>query len=70
MLARKLAHLFALEVNQWWPRAWIEERQLALVRSLARFCAREVPLYRERFREAGVTAEQLRSLDDLRRFRW
>lgn len=67
-LARKLAHLLSLEVNQWWPRAWIEERQLALLRSLARFCAREVPLYRERFREVGVSAEDLRSLDDLSRF--
>ena len=49
------------------PRAEMERLQLhRLKRQVAR-AAERVPLHRERLRAAGVTASDLRSLDDLRR---
>ncbi|PLX96954.1 MAG: phenylacetate--CoA ligase [Desulfuromonas sp.] len=50
------------------PREAIEALQLKrLKRTLERVYA-TVPFYRENFRQAGVTPEALKSLDDLRRF--
>ena len=47
-------------------RAAIEALQLERLRDTVARVA-DVPLYREKFRETGITAESVRSLDDLRR---
>jgi phenylacetate-CoA ligase len=45
----------------------LQRVQLARLQQLVARAAERVPLYRERLREAGVTAADIRSLDDLRR---
>jgi len=67
-LVRKLGHLATLQANQWRSRVAIEQRQLRLLKDMVRFCEARVPLYRRRFRAAGVSAADLRTLADLRHF--
>ena len=49
------------------PRAQLRELQRERLRTLAAYVYERVGLYRERFDEAGVQPDQIRSLDDLRR---
>ena len=49
------------------PRAQLGELQRDRLRTLAAYVYERVGLYRERFDEAGVQPDQIRSLDDLRR---
>ncbi len=49
------------------PRAELERLQLARLRTLVTTVAQRVPLYRERFRQAGVRPDEIGSLADLRR---
>ena len=49
------------------PREELARRQLAALRRVVAWVAERVPLYRERLRQAGVTAEDLRTLADVRR---
>ena len=49
------------------PRADLERLQLARLQALVARLHERVPLYRERFARAGVTAESITSLNDLRR---
>ncbi len=49
------------------PRAELEALQLHRLRRTVAWVARRVPLYRERLRAAGVSAEDIRSLADLAR---
>jgi phenylacetate-CoA ligase len=67
-LARKLAYLSQATANQWLPRRVIEAQQLRALRRMLGFCEREVPLYRELFQKAGVTAKDVQRIDDLRFF--
>jgi len=50
------------------PRQELEALQLELLREHLDFASRNSPYYRQSFREAGVTASEVKSLDDLRRF--
>jgi phenylacetate-CoA ligase len=68
MVARKLAYLAAAMARQWWPREVIRRYQLDHLRRIVRHAIEQVPLYREKYRAAGVGAEDLRSLEDLSRF--
>ncbi len=49
------------------PRREIERLQLDRLRRVVAWVTERVPLYRERLREAGVRADELRTLDDIRR---
>ncbi|MBI4593936.1 MAG: phenylacetate--CoA ligase, partial [Candidatus Rokubacteria bacterium] len=49
------------------PRARLESLQLERLRGVVGRLAERVPLYRDRLRAAGVRAEDIRSLSDLRR---
>lgn len=64
-LARKLRHLGTAMAFQWLPPAAVRSYQLRALRRMLAFCERAVPLYRERFRDAGVRAADLRCLEDL-----
>lgn len=50
------------------PREAIESLQFKRLRQTLERVSATVPFYREHFRRAGVTPDQLKSLDDLRRF--
>jgi phenylacetate-CoA ligase len=49
------------------PRADLEKLQGARLRKVVAAATERVPLYRERLTQAGVTADDINSLDDLRR---
>ena len=49
-----------------WDRARIETTQLTRLRATLDI-ARRAPFYAQRLAEAGITPENLRSLDDVRR---
>jgi phenylacetate-CoA ligase len=49
------------------PRADLEKLQVARLRKVVAAATERVPLYRERLTQAGVTADDINSLDDLRR---
>lgn len=50
------------------PRGELQELQIERARKSAELAYASVPVYRASFDGAGVRPEQLRSLDDLRRF--
>jgi phenylacetate-CoA ligase len=64
----KLIDLTGCMALQWLPKAAIDAHKVRRLRRLLTLCEREVPLYRETFRKAGVTARDLRSLDELKAF--
>ena len=49
------------------PRADLEKLQVARLRKVVAAATERVPLYRERLTQAGVTADDINSLDDLQR---
>jgi phenylacetate-CoA ligase len=49
------------------PREELTRLQLNRLQRIVAWASERVPLYRERLRAAGVTRENIRSLDDLRR---
>jgi phenylacetate-CoA ligase len=49
------------------PRKDLEALQLERLRATVRRVTERVPFYREKFRAAGIAADDIRSLDDLRR---
>ena len=48
------------------PRKKIEELQLERLKRIVDYCYRNVPFYTKRLDEAGVTAEKIKSLDDIK----
>lgn len=50
------------------PRERLRELQVDRLRELVAYLEARVPLYRERFAEVGVTADRIRSLEDLAQF--
>ena len=56
-----------LQALQWEPPAALEARSLGKLRALVAHAIAHVPYYRERFGDAGVRPEALRTLDDLAR---
>lgn len=57
--------LHELEKSQWWDRAELNQHRLAKLRELLEYAETHVPYYRELFRNAGFSANQLQSLADL-----
>lgn len=54
-----------LEQTQWRSLDELAALQTGALRRLLRHAAQNVPLYRQRFQEAGVTADSIRDVDDL-----
>ncbi|MGN0620618.1 MAG: phenylacetate--CoA ligase family protein [Porcipelethomonas sp.] len=48
------------------PRKQIEELQLERLKWLVDYCSRNVPFYHDRLEKAGVTAEKIKCLDDIK----
>jgi phenylacetate-CoA ligase len=67
ILRKSLALQRAL-VFQWLPRRLVDAHQLHALRRMLAHAEKKVPLYRERFRQAGVSAADLRTLGDLCHF--
>jgi phenylacetate-CoA ligase len=65
---RKLSYLAGRQAFQWLPSPAIEAYKVRRLRKILALCERSVPLYREKFRDAGVGSRDLRALDDLRAF--
>jgi phenylacetate-CoA ligase len=65
---RKLANLAGCSAFQWLPEEAVSAYKLRRLRKIVALSAARVPLYREKFAKAGVTAEDLRTLEDLRAF--
>lgn len=65
---RLLGNLAGCLAFQHLPEAAIAARQLARLKRVLALSEAQVPLYREKFRKAGVTAKDLRRLEDLDRF--
>ena len=61
---RKLARLVEVMATQWLPPARLEALQLRRLRRILDVAA-DVPLYRERWRAAGVSPADVRSLEDI-----
>ena len=64
---RCLAEYRRLRALQWESPEALEARSLAKLRTIVGHAMAHVPFYRERFQEAGVRPEALRSPDDLAR---
>jgi phenylacetate-CoA ligase len=65
----QLRYLREFERTQFLPAEALRDLQWQRLRVLLRHAFAECPFYRERFREAGLTPDDLRGLDDLRRLR-
>jgi phenylacetate-CoA ligase len=65
---RKLAYLQGCLAYQWLPAMVVQNSKLRALRRMLRFAEQRVPLYRESFRKAGVSARDLREQGDLRHF--
>ncbi|HVU03161.1 MAG TPA: hypothetical protein VHE30_15480 [Polyangiaceae bacterium] len=65
---RKLEYLAACAAFQWLPEPVIQAEKLRRLRRMLALAEAKVPLYREKFRAAGVRAKDLRSLSDLSAF--
>ncbi len=57
-----------LEKSQWWPRERLEAYQLEKLQETVRYAYHTVPFYRDTFDAHGVGPDDLRKLDDIRRF--
>jgi phenylacetate-CoA ligase len=57
----------ALDAAQWWTSEAIRARQWRRLQRTLRQAHARSPLYRERFRQLGITPADIRSLEDLRR---
>ncbi|MDO4890498.1 MAG: phenylacetate--CoA ligase [Coriobacteriaceae bacterium] len=60
--------MFYQEELETMPREEIEKLQLDRVKNLVHYVYERIPLYKERFDEAGVSPDDLQTLDDLRKF--
>lgn len=56
-----------LDRSQWLPAAELQQLQFQQLRELLAHCQAHVPYYRQLFATAGITADSVRSMDDLRR---
>ena len=56
-----------LEGSQWWPREKLLDLQWRKLKRLLRHSYETVPLYKEKFRGAGLTPDEIKTPDDLRR---
>ncbi len=65
---RKVSDLARCMAFQWLPGPVIQAYKLRRLRAVLRHAEQHVPLYRDKFRAAGISARDLRTLDDLRFF--
>lgn len=66
--ARLVGELAARSAFQWLPAGAIAAYKLRRLRAVLELSATHVPLYREKFRQAGVTPRDLRRIEDLAAF--
>ena len=64
---RTLDYLADYERDQWLAPEWLRALQLERLQRLLRHCEQHVPWYRRRWRELGIAAADIRSLDDYAR---
>ncbi|HEV2622964.1 MAG TPA: phenylacetate--CoA ligase family protein [Frateuria sp.] len=64
---RTLAYLAAYERDQWLAPEQVRALQWQRLQRLLEHCGKHVPYYRRRWRELGVAAADIRSLDDYAR---
>jgi phenylacetate-CoA ligase len=61
--ANLLALLSQLEDSQWWPPEQLQQKQLQQFTLLARHASHQSPFFRDRFKQAGLNADQAWSLE-------
>lgn len=59
--------LLQLTASQWRSRRALERRQLDILRRLVRHASTRVPFYQHLYADAGISADDITSLDDLQR---
>ena len=64
---RTLAYLKEYERDQWLDPEQVAALQWQRLKRLLEHCEREVPYYQQRWRQLGITAADIRSLDDYAR---
>jgi len=64
---RKLLYLRQAMRNQWLKKKEIEEIQRRMMRGMIVHAYDNVPFYHRKFREAGVTPDDIRTVEDLRK---
>jgi phenylacetate-CoA ligase len=64
---RTLAYLAAYERDQWLAPEQVRALQWQRLQRLLEHCGQHVPYYRRRWRELGITAADIRNLDDYAR---
>lgn len=57
-----------LDESQWWSRERLERYQLEKLRETVQYAYRYVPFYRDLYDRLALSPDDLRSLDDIRRF--
>lgn len=57
-----------LEKSQWWSRDRLQQWQFSRLRRLLRYCRKNSPFYREMWANRGLTLDDLKTLDDFRRW--
>jgi phenylacetate-CoA ligase len=57
-----------LEASQWWSPERLQSHQVERLRDFIDHLGRRVPYYRETFAQRGLSAQDVRTLDDLARF--
>lgn len=62
-----LSYFDRIEQQQWLPASAVRELQWRRLLALMRHVEEHVPFYRDRMRQAGLTARSIQSPDDLRR---
>ncbi len=67
-VARKLWYLQRAVRFQWLSVDEVRREQLRKLKAMVTFCEKNVPLYQDKFRAAGVRAADLRTLEDLKKF--
>jgi phenylacetate-CoA ligase len=63
-MAKKKALIWN-EESETMPRPELEELQLKRLRKVVAYCMEKVPFYKELYAEAGVSADDIRSLEDI-----
>ncbi len=59
-------HATSLDQSQWWPWEKIQQLQIQKLKALLQHAYRNVPFYRQQFESAGITPDDIRSVQDLR----
>jgi phenylacetate-CoA ligase len=60
-------HFHELKRSQWYPQERLQEAQLDRLRTLLRYAGQWCPFYAERFKQAGLRPDDIRTLSDVSR---